>query len=671
MQDRLYFKEVYLGIFYAFSMKGTNIKNRKGKIIDHAAAEKKLNEYAEKCEKNQASVKRKMDCPCAKGSTAKDGKRYSAVEWNANAHYAKGFEYAQQFLIDKLPKNLIRLRLVCPCSVDIEPPELNINVKESFWKRTDSVSVYLKELLPEDVWQNSKGLSKKLNELIKGPLLIEDVRFNQIGHKTTEAKRIIESQSHIEKSAINLRFLEEAIPGLINKRSYSFRDDSNNIARFPALSIASPLDPQLSIPIDVYLSIFPDNGIGVLFFNVKLGAENRLIAHCTGKTDLSTDDLIFIIHSLFENRFKANIHMPDYLKEFGINDGNHKMCDVAGKLIEFVLRAFGNRDKQPQEYNQPIKQRILEIRDSGDGLNLENPENFLNIYPEQIYGLMVGDEGWRFVPREFSESRIRDTWGSRDFMSILASSDGILSLNFRNTDHYGDYAKWQKEIRAIYQQEVESYFNFNYDISGLEHGAFLCLERAMLTRLSLNLQSKILYENIRSSKDTKKSRRFFGIMKSPKRLLEMSKSINNFHIDLSNISAENKAWELDNVYNNISNSMNLNKDLNDIKIMQEGYFNQCYSIENNQFAINFNKWGKRLAFFGILLTGSGLLLTIIGLYLSGVQIYLGEPYHNTAQSLDYFFRDWLDTWIDPIVSSEPFLSQITRLCASLNPFSLI
>ena len=117
--------------------------------------------------------------------------------------------------------------------------------------------------------------------------------------------------------------------------------------------------------------------------------------------------------------------------------------------------------------------------------------------------------------------------------------------------------------------------------------------------------------------------------------------------------------------------MNLNKDLNEIKTIQEGYFNQCYSIENNQFAINFNKWGKRLAIIGMILTGIGLLLTIFGLYLSGVQIYLGEPYHNTTQSLDHFFRHWLDTWIDPIVSSEPFLSQITRLCASLNPFSLI
>lgn len=655
MQYKLNFKEVYLGIFYAFSMKGANIKNRKGKIIDRAEAEKKINDYAEKCEKNQAAVKRKSNCPFVKGSAAKDEKRYSAVEWNADAHYEKGFEYAQQFFIDKLPKNLIRFRLVLPCSMDIKPDELNIDIKESFWKRTDSVSVYLRELLPEDAWNNSSELSKVLNNLIKGPLLIGDAGFNQIGHKTTEVKRILESQSYIEKSAINLRFLEEAIPGLINKQSTYLNNHSSNIVNLPALSIANPHDPRLSIPIDVYLSIFPDNDMGLLFFNLKLGMENRLIAHCIGKKDLSTDDLIFIIHSLFEDRFEVNIHIPGYLKELGINDGNHKMCDVAGKFIEFVLKSFGNRDNQLQEYRQPIKKRILEIRDSGDGLNLENPEHVFNRYPEQIYGLMVGDEGWRFVPKEFSEARIRETWGSRDFVSVLASSNGILLLNFRNTDHYDNYVKWQRELREIYQKKVENYFNFNYDVSGLEHGAFLCLERAMLTKLSLNLQTNILYENIKSSKDKKKS---------PKRLQEMSKNINNFHIDLSNISAENKAWEVDNLYNNLSKSMELNKDLNDIKKMQEAYFNQCYSIENNQFTTSFNKWGKWLAVMGI-------ILTILGLYLSGAQIYLGEPGHHMAENLDHFFRDWLDTWIDPVFSSEPILSQITRLCASLNPFSRI
>jgi len=671
MQDRLNFEEVYLGIFYAFSMKGTNIKNRKGKPIDRAVAENILNNYAETCEKKQAAFKRKSNCPCAEGSAAKDEKRYSAVEWNVHAHYAKGFEYAQQFLIDKLPKNLIRFRLVRPCSADIRPDELNTSLKESFWKRTDSVSMYLKELLPEDAWDNSSKLSKKLNDLIKGPLLIEDARFNKKGHKTTEAQRILEDQSHIDKSAINLRFLEEAIPGLINKQSAYLNDHSSNIVNLPALSIADPHDPQLFIPIEVYISIFPDNDMCVLFFNVKLGRENRLIAHCIEKADLSTDDLIFIIHSLFEDRFEVNIHIPGYLKELGINDGNHKMRDVAGKFIEFVLKAFENRDKQLQEYLQPIKKRILEIRDSGDSPNLENPEHVFNRYPEQIYGLMVGDEGWRFVPKEFSEARIRETWGSRDFISILASSNGILSLNFRNTDHYDDYANWQRELREIYQKEVESYFNFNYDITGLEHGAFLCLERAMLTRLSLNLQSKILYENIRSSKGKRKSRKFFGIIKSQKRLQEMSESINNFHIDLSNISAENKAWEIDNLYNNISNSLELNKDLNEIKTMQEAYFNQCYSIENNQFAAKLNNLANFTAMAGISLAIFGIILTILGLYLSGVQIYLGEPYHNTTQSLDHFFRHWLDTWIDPIVSSEPFLSQITRLCASLNPFSRI
>jgi hypothetical protein len=92
-KDLLVFKEVYLGIFYAFSMKGTKIKDKNGSISKEKAIEL-INKY----------------------STGN-----LVAEWDDDCHYAKGFEYAQKFLRDKLPDNLIRLKLNSSFSLDFKP----------------------------------------------------------------------------------------------------------------------------------------------------------------------------------------------------------------------------------------------------------------------------------------------------------------------------------------------------------------------------------------------------------------------------------------------------------------------------------------------------------------------------------------------------------------------
>lgn len=522
MQDALCFKEVYLGIFYAFSMKEMNIKDKNEEtIIDTEAAKNILNDYADKL---------------AAGSRA--------AEWEKGAHYAKGFEYAQKFLLDKLPKNLIRLRLIRSCSLD-------------------------------------------------------------------------------------------------------------NNTQTPALCITFPKYPQSPIPIDVYLSIFPDSEIGILFFNIKFGSRNDFRTPCPENNDISTDDMIFIIHSLFENRFEVNVRIPCYLKKLGINDGYCKMSDVTEKFVEFILGAFSNSDKPPKYTGQFVKSRILEIRDSGGCLNQENAEYFLNKYPEQIYGLMVGDEGWRFVPKEFSESRIKERWGSRDFMSILSSSAGTILLNFRNTHHYDNYIREQTELRKAQNEEIELYFNFDYCISGMDHGAYFSLEKAVLTKLLLEQQSDQLDTIILRLSKGKKERRYFKFidLKSQKELQKISDEINKFYANITKISIENEKWELDNVYKNINKSMSIDENLNDIKIRLGDHFDQYYSIVNNQYMSNLNNLGLTIALagtiVGILLTIIGIFLTIIGLYLSGAQIYSGEPALNISMNLSQNFIDWLNTSLNP------------------------
>ena len=147
---------------------------------------------------------------------------------------------------------------------------------------------------------------------------------------------------------------------------------------YRSYSLGPPSTRHGFIPIDVYLSIFPDNDIGVLFFNIKLGPSDKLTTHCSMANGLTTDNLIFFIQSLFEDRFDVDAIIPNYFKKFGISGGKQRMGDIVERYAELVLKAFDVENLNKLSKGQSVKKRILEIRDSGDGQNLDNAEDFLN-----------------------------------------------------------------------------------------------------------------------------------------------------------------------------------------------------------------------------------------------------------------------------------------------------
>jgi len=163
----LNFKEVYLGVLYAFSMNG--IKNCN---LENETAKNKINSYA----KEHLSEERIAD-------------------WDYNEDYAKSFKYAEEFHLNNLQKDRIRIKL----------------------------------------------------------------------------DALADNNSN-DKLAVNI---------------YVPREDQP--------------DRELSIPIEVFLSIYPSEEIGFLFFNIKFIPNNH------EDNTISTDNLIFAIQSLFEDRFKGTV----------------------------------------------------------------------------------------------------------------------------------------------------------------------------------------------------------------------------------------------------------------------------------------------------------------------------------------------------------------------------
>lgn len=392
-------------------------------------------------------------------------------------------------------------------------------------------------------------------------------------------------------------------------------------------------DRRFSIPIEVFLSIYPDNEIGILFFNIKLLSDNQK------DNTINADDIIFIIHSIFEDRFKIKLNNPDCLKKLGINgDKRHKMDDIIKKYEDIVCSVFGIK-----KGNKSIKKRVLEICDSGDGLNLIAAEEFLKRYPGQAYGLMVGDEGWSFVPRIFSRSRIKNRWGSRDFVSIIASSYGVVSVNFRNTSHHKAYEDMQSKLKKERGEKVEDNLIHKYSIAGMEHGLFICLEKAIITRLLLNQENDKLIESIKESDsisteflDKRFRLRTDGELQN--KIINNSKNLSKLSSEIEKISEDLKIWEIEKLYENIYNSMDIDRDLNKIAERLATHMeslSQLYTLMTNKIVSHFNNRGIYIGIASIVI---GAILAAIGYYISGAQIYLDLPGHNVSEGLSLYFR---------------------------------
>ncbi len=107
-------------------------------------------------------------------------------------------------------------------------------------------------------------------------------------------------------------------------------------------------------------------------------------------------------------------------------------------------------------------------------------------YPQQLYGLLSGDEGWRFVPIETAQKRTEPEWQVRDFCIIIPFGRALLSLN----DKPDAYIDFQRANNVGHQ----TYFGMRSEIACLDHCALPLLLNALF-RLSPIIRS---YDEIRN-----------------------------------------------------------------------------------------------------------------------------------------------------------------------------
>lgn len=353
--------------------------------------------------------------------------------------------------------------------------------------------------------------------------------------------------------------------------------------------------------VEVFLTIFPHSNEAILLLNLALYS-------CT------TDDIIFIRHCILENRFSltvaSNSRFLESQKLINLKFQNYILSKYVKmplfenwyadgfilsryiKLIRFALETDSRKIINLAEKIDPdnemnialTKTFLIEIQEINN-LKISSPEAYLlSRYPKQIYGLLVGDEGWRFVPRAIALARIAGRWSTRNFLSIICIDRSILMFNFALTKYYSKYVFTQKKLRDNYGKDAEGYFTSSYIIAGLQHGPLLNLEIASLIRFYIDNYELFFEREYFQGPFSAFIYRMIG-QSGLKENLDKRDAIRNA---LEKISDANKIWELKGLYNLIDNNISNSRDIkaleDKLKAIEDALHLE-YEMRNNRYIL--------------------------------------------------------------------------------------
>ncbi|MBQ3404816.1 MAG: hypothetical protein IJG63_05320 [Oscillospiraceae bacterium] len=175
-----------------------------------------------------------------------------------------------------------------------------------------------------------------------------------------------------------------------------------------------------------------------------------------GLRDKSVDQLITLRQS---GRFKA----------YSFDEGEFS-CEELAKSICAALKT---------EFDPVELSYTCELTKFGDYDNIADiEENEANT----MYGLITGDEGYMFVPRELVDDRLSCSWGSRDFIKIFAFGQAFLFLNLIDCPSRQEYLKRQVEYGAAAYGGADDYFFMGSCPLTVNHGIFFSVEFTMVLK---------------------------------------------------------------------------------------------------------------------------------------------------------------------------------------------
>lgn len=348
---------------------------------------------------------------------------------------------------------------------------------------------------------------------------------------------------------------------------------------------------------DLFLFIYKELGIATLLINFKLN-------------HLSTDEIILFRKACEQDDGitieKQNIMSGhegvgfDAFQEIlskkivkALIDKRKLQDNLFNRLKNFKIFSSNDPTAFEKFYENLVKvnSSIIEIRSISEfSRDRIIDSEFFETYSQAVYGIITTDEGWRYVPKNIVESVLNPRWGTRDFVSAIPFSYGMLLFNLKDSDVHQQYLAFQNEYRQFNTRYL-NYFNFDYSIAGLDHGILFTVEKANALRILANKNMKSDY----FSKNYSASR----IIKNRKKMIETI-----------NFMAEKNIDEIDKLENLVYQKYYIDQYAQRVKERLELAENDTII----QYEIRTNRLMLLLTIIGLFMAVSSQWETIVGLW---------------------------------------------------------
>ena len=261
--------------------------------------------------------------------------------------------------------------------------------------------------------------------------------------------------------------------------SNKFHDDSSQESQQAAIYLGNYLisyqlidSKGFDFGIDVILTINNKEHFGCLIFNINVSSfTNRGLFD---KKEFKLDAIIFLKHLFYKKRLKVSVNKY-FNEKISLQQWNANYVKALFKTLN--IEGYNN----PIGTYKTIDYSILELNNIKDTNNIllevYNIEDFKNKYANQLYGLLVSDEGWQYVPALHLSRRFSNNYFStrnHTCTFIIGHNALIINQTCNNSSielkKYG--IEWFKKYHHPVSFKYDDFFKFRPCIPGLENHLF-------------------------------------------------------------------------------------------------------------------------------------------------------------------------------------------------------
>ncbi len=201
------------------------------------------------------------------------------------------------------------------------------------------------------------------------------------------------------------------------------------------------------------LSDAPSGRGGFLIFNISLASVRK--SNIDALEENTLDSFIFIKHLFYKNRLECSITDSDG-KNKNVRGYKTSISKWADEYFGELMSVLGLKKEEKVDFLYSIMEINNVTDSSGKQISLVSRNEFLLKYRSQIYGLMVSDEGWRYVSDDELERTFSNNyWSSRNFSLAFFLNHNALIIN-----QYNDLPKESDIKQQNYSDFSKKWFSF-------------------------------------------------------------------------------------------------------------------------------------------------------------------------------------------------------------------